>query len=324
MGSASTHECMPTPPVPSLLSRLISVCSASFRRVYDALNVLEALDIIGKEKKEVKWRGFPETQSAHQFNMQRMQEQARQVEQKEMKLRALIGQFVAFRQLIERNKRREGSGLAPETAAPVPVVPVSVGARVASASCASCTSAASAATATAPAAANAHAAAASDAAPAAQGGGTVASADLQAEVGLSSSALRGRRIPMPFLLVQTQTPSQIECEMSNDHTRANFEFEHAFSIHDDSEVVRGLGLHKAFASESDLERMGLPRELLKFARGESARSIRLDAPKLSTSAGSVRSALAAVAPATAPAQGAPTMMVAEAATSAAAAAAAHL
>ena len=32
--------------------------------------------------------------------------------------------------------------------------------------------------------------------------------------------------------------------------------------------MRGLGLHKAFASESDLERMGLPRGLLKFARGE--------------------------------------------------------
>lgn len=29
------------------------------RRVYDALNVLMAMDIISKEKKEIKWKGFP-------------------------------------------------------------------------------------------------------------------------------------------------------------------------------------------------------------------------------------------------------------------------
>ena len=49
------------------------------RRVYDALNVLEALDIIGKEKKSVKWRGFPETQAAHHFAVQQTEAQARQM-----------------------------------------------------------------------------------------------------------------------------------------------------------------------------------------------------------------------------------------------------
>lgn len=29
------------------------------RRVYDALNVLMALNIISKDKKEIKWRGLP-------------------------------------------------------------------------------------------------------------------------------------------------------------------------------------------------------------------------------------------------------------------------
>ena len=29
------------------------------RRVYDALNVLMAMDIISKEKKEIRWRGLP-------------------------------------------------------------------------------------------------------------------------------------------------------------------------------------------------------------------------------------------------------------------------
>lgn len=29
------------------------------RRVYDALNVLMAMDIISKEKKEIRWKGLP-------------------------------------------------------------------------------------------------------------------------------------------------------------------------------------------------------------------------------------------------------------------------
>lgn len=36
------------------------------RRVYDAINVLMALDIIAKEKKAIIWRGFPTTRSAAQ------------------------------------------------------------------------------------------------------------------------------------------------------------------------------------------------------------------------------------------------------------------
>lgn len=31
------------------------------RRVYDALNVLMAMDIISKDKKEIQWRGLPQT-----------------------------------------------------------------------------------------------------------------------------------------------------------------------------------------------------------------------------------------------------------------------
>lgn len=31
------------------------------RRLYDALNVLMAMDIISKDKKEIQWRGLPRT-----------------------------------------------------------------------------------------------------------------------------------------------------------------------------------------------------------------------------------------------------------------------
>jgi transcription factor Dp-1 len=36
------------------------------RRVYDAINVLMALDIISKEKKAIQWRGFPTQRSPQQ------------------------------------------------------------------------------------------------------------------------------------------------------------------------------------------------------------------------------------------------------------------
>jgi len=35
------------------------------RRVYDALNVLMAMDIISKEKKEIKWKGLPPSTGSH-------------------------------------------------------------------------------------------------------------------------------------------------------------------------------------------------------------------------------------------------------------------
>lgn len=37
------------------------------RRVYDALNVLMAMNIISKEKKEIRWIGLP-TNSAQEFH----------------------------------------------------------------------------------------------------------------------------------------------------------------------------------------------------------------------------------------------------------------
>lgn len=37
------------------------------RRVYDALNVLMAMNIISKEKKEIKWLGLP-TNSAQEYH----------------------------------------------------------------------------------------------------------------------------------------------------------------------------------------------------------------------------------------------------------------
>ena len=48
---------------------------------------------------------------------------------------------------------------------------------------------------------------------------------------------------MPFLLVSTRRPSAIDCALSDDRTRAMLTFEDSFRIHDDTQVMRRLGLH---------------------------------------------------------------------------------
>lgn len=86
------------------------------RRVYDALNVLMAMNIISKEKKEIKWIGLP-TNSAQEC--QHLEEEKRQredrIRQKTAQLQELILQQIAFKKLVERNKRREESGEGPPT-----------------------------------------------------------------------------------------------------------------------------------------------------------------------------------------------------------------
>ncbi|GFS45836.1 transcription factor DP [Actinidia rufa] len=61
------------------------------RRVYDALNVLMAMDIISKDKKEIQWRGLPQT-SLNDIE--------------ELK-------FVGLQNLIQRNEQLYSSGNSP-------------------------------------------------------------------------------------------------------------------------------------------------------------------------------------------------------------------
>jgi len=96
------------------------------RRVYDALNVLMAMDIITKDKKEITWRGLPGTQDCQDVSLgsmnvisglsrtQRMQklEKERLARQEEVKkkkscLEELLVQNVCFQNLLGRNHEME-------------------------------------------------------------------------------------------------------------------------------------------------------------------------------------------------------------------------
>ena len=84
------------------------------RRVYDALNVLQAAGIISKDKKDITWRGLPTTVD---IELDRVQEERRRVEahleKKQLYLQELKDQYHALESLLARNQKagQPGDGL---------------------------------------------------------------------------------------------------------------------------------------------------------------------------------------------------------------------
>ncbi|KAI5060303.1 hypothetical protein GOP47_0024723 [Adiantum capillus-veneris] len=94
------------------------------RRVYDALNVLMAMDIISKEKKEIQWRGLPSTEidDIEPLKAENMQVRAR-IEEKAAYLKDLEEQIVGIQNLIERNERLyQDTGSVPGNGVALPFI----------------------------------------------------------------------------------------------------------------------------------------------------------------------------------------------------------
>ncbi|XP_045602026.1 transcription factor Dp-1 isoform X2 [Procambarus clarkii] len=166
------------------------------RRVYDALNVLMAMNIISKEKKEIRWLGLP-TNSAQECRKleQERHKRVERIKLKTQQLQDLILQQIAFKNLVERNRAEERIHGAPSP----------------------------------------------------------------------NSAIQ-----LPFIIVNTNKKTIIDCSISNDKTEYLFNFDDTFEIHDDIEVLKrmgmALGLEKAQCSRTDLERAKsmVPRALESY------------------------------------------------------------
>lgn len=78
------------------------------RRVYDALNVLMALDIIAKNKKDITWKGLPSGSIQNSvYLVQEKENRLNSVKRKLLALQEIIMQEVAIKRLVKRNQDME-------------------------------------------------------------------------------------------------------------------------------------------------------------------------------------------------------------------------
>ncbi|KAL0842562.1 hypothetical protein Bca101_015807 [Brassica carinata] len=93
------------------------------RRVYDALNVLMAMDIISKYKKEILWRGLPRTSLSdiQELKAERLSLRSR-IEKKTTYSHELEEQYVGLQNLIRRNEQLYSSGNAPSGGVSLPFI----------------------------------------------------------------------------------------------------------------------------------------------------------------------------------------------------------
>ena len=75
------------------------------RRVYDALNVLMAMDILWKEKKEIRWKGLPsQTHADSELLHRELVHRQRNVQQKRSELQYTLNKFICNTNLSRRNQ----------------------------------------------------------------------------------------------------------------------------------------------------------------------------------------------------------------------------
>lgn len=89
------------------LSREVVKCDVKNirRRVYDALNVLMAIDVIRKDKKEIRWNGLPdETCSEIRLLEESIAASERRINEKKKTMIELVQRLSALKNLIRRNE----------------------------------------------------------------------------------------------------------------------------------------------------------------------------------------------------------------------------
>jgi predicted transcriptional regulator len=141
------------------------------RRVYDALNVLMAMNIIKKEKKEIRWVGYPTINAKEELQqlLADKEERLQRIRKKKEFLQELEAQETLYKNLITRNST------------------------------------------------------------------------------ITSDA--EERIYLPFIIIHTKKQTLIDCEMSEDKSEYFFDFSMPFTIHDDNEILRRMGLAGQLAAK---------------------------------------------------------------------------
>ena len=196
------------------------------RRVYDALNVLMAMEIIVKDKKMIVWNGLPGERTINKSDEAAPQKQTKtptkeegvkrqseqmlklkderarlqaEVQRKRDILKELITQDVCFTNLYQRNQARE---VVEMTTQP-----------------------------------------------------------MKQDENIQDS----EKIPLPFIVVNTNHKAAIQCEMCPKKTNASFDFTMPFEINDDNEILKRIGMNKM--TKEELGRT-LPPDLYRYCSGK--------------------------------------------------------
>ena len=194
------------------------------RRVYDALNVLMAMNIIIKDKKAIMWRGLPTSLASASMilpdgsiNMQPqppvesfqsvqnyIQARTKNIQKKREMIQEMVLQHVSFRNLVERNYQREQQ-LRKETVS----------------------------TTMETAAATKHQ------------GKTPSDSTTEEQIRKKTKQqkLLDNKIPLPFIVINTNKNAVIQCNMSRDLTDVMFDFTMPFEINDDNSILKRLHLY---------------------------------------------------------------------------------
>lgn len=241
------------------------------RRVYDALNVLMAMDIISKEKKQITWKGLPSS-AHHDLDVLQRERRGRleEVRRKQECLQELLVQNICFSNLVRRNEERKRaedrdkaaaagaaeagghqSGQRQHSGASSPpggVPPSATGAR----------DPPPVAAAAVPEGSGGRPGPGPGAAPGGPPGGFGPAPPA------NSPDSRSGNFPvhLPFIVVNTSSRAVIKCDMNPDRTDVAFDFSLPFEINDDNEVLKRLQLDKITAAGArDL----FPKDLHDYA-----------------------------------------------------------
>jgi transcription factor Dp, invertebrate len=138
------------------------------RRVYDALNVLMAMGIIAKEKKEIQWIGLPTNTKQDMEALERERlSLIESIKRKKTSVSELQTQNMGYKSLLDRNQRLEQ---------------------------------------------------------------------------LDPTHANTDHLPLPFIIVNTKSQTVISLEVAEDRSAFFFNFSLPFEIHDDSEILKRMGL----------------------------------------------------------------------------------
>ncbi|XP_058791444.1 transcription factor Dp-1 isoform X2 [Phymastichus coffea] len=189
------------------------------RRVYDALNVLMAMNIISKEKKEIRWLGLPTNSRQECLSLEKdKKKKIERIKAKTQQLHRIILQHIAIKNLVERNRLQESVYGPPKP----------------------------------------------------------------------NSAIQ-----LPFIIINTDRKTVVNCSISNDKTEYLLNFNDKFEIHDDIEILKEMGLSfgldKGECTEENLQKAKsmIPKALEKYveqmASGDLEKFIPVTMPGPSTS-----------------------------------------